>query len=95
MDVQGSHPSTHTLSLADSLPENRWGRWHGTPPLRCEDPNVAGVDGLQPVGVPSTMPHAGVAIHFSCSSSSSHFAAGGDSSSSRIEEALVLPPQRL
>ena len=48
MDVQGSHPSTHTLSLADSQPENRWGLWHGTPPplrsvCRCEDSNVAGV----------------------------------------------------
>ena len=87
------------LSLADSLPENRWGLWHGTPLLyvpfrRCED-SIIWVDSLQPVGVPPTMPHAGVAIHDSCSSSSLHLAAGGGSSSSRIEGALVLPLQRL
>ena len=102
MDVQGSQTLAPTRSAWPILCLRIVGVCGMAPPpllyiplRRCEDSIVVLVDSLQPMGVPPTMPHAGVAIHVLCSSTSLHFAAGGGSSSSRIQEALVLPPQRL
>ena len=100
MDVQGSQTLAPTRSAWPILCLRIVGVCGMAPPsstfrFATEDSIIFWVDSLQPVGVPTTMPHAGVAIHDSCSSSSLHLAAGGGSSSSRIEGALVLPLQRL